>query len=849
MSFFDGLSLDPTPKPRPTDPSDVFKRLNLRRSGIENLWDTQGEALREWNDDRAARDVVVEMSTGGGKTLVGLIVAQSLGHELDRGVVYLCPTRQLVSQVAARAGAVGVPVATYYGGDGWKDRPVFTAADGPCVTTYAALFNGRSTFRKDDVDVGALVLDDAHVAEQAIRGQFTLSLPVGGAAAKAIVGLFGQAIGDGHNTVEVQRVLDGHSRSVLYVPSYAVYQRGPEIREALLKDGVEKNPQTLFAWEHLKDRVELCSIMIGRGRVEIAPPILPLWDVGPFRDAQRRVYLTATAPTAPEFDRTFGVGEPVQIAPGGRSGDAQRFFVFPPGDDDAAQRAEAKTLIEDRKALVIVPTKSAAEEWGAENYDGGEAAESIAEFADATEPRTLVLAARYDGIDLPGDACQILVLDGVPRGDTLLDLFREEGLRSESVRGPRTAVRVTQSLGRIFRSNNDHGAVVVVGDALRSWLQAPRNLKLLPPRIQRQVAFGQAVAKSADPARLDEAIRSVVEGDDAFDAQYQGFMERAEALETPDPPPWLSKAYRREHAGYRLLWNGHAEDAASKFVQAYDLARTDDVGLGAWFLHLSGLALLAAGNEGGARDRFLRAAHDRAPLGRFGSGGVLGEGTEPTDQARAVEAILAGSTKAMNTALERVEGGLLYGEQHTAAAEEAVYQLGRLLGLSPSRPDTKSEDDTGPDVIWKAPPDACGEAVPTAAAFELKTGKESNSVYKKNEDVGQFHDHVQYLADYYPDDTFFLRIVGRLLSVAAEANPPEGLSVTPLEPLHDLAERVASLYRQLGPERIAGGYGEKEVTFAQRVQGWLERDGLAWPECVSALDATPIRDLQERMGS
>lgn len=851
MSFFEGLSLDPTPKPRPTEPPEVFKRLNLRRSGIENLWDTQGEALREWNERRTVSDIVVEMSTGGGKTLVGLIVAQSLGHELDRGVVYLCPTRQLVSQVADRARAVGVPVATYYGGgSGWTNQDVFTATSGPCITTYAAVFNGRSIFRKNSMDVGALILDDAHVAEQAIRSQFTLSLSTGSAAAKELMELVKHEIGDGHNSIEVQRVLDGYSRSVLYVPSYAVYRRGAEIRKALIDNGVEQDTDTLFIWDHLKDRVELCSVMVGRGRVEVSPPILPLWAVGPFRDAMRRVYLTATAPTAPEFDRTFGVGDPVRVVPGGRSGDAQRFFVFPPGDDDNAQRTAAKALIKDRKALVIVPTKSAAEDWGAENYNGDEAAESIAEFADATDPGTLVLAARYDGIDLPGDACQVLVLDGVPRGDTLFDLFREGALRSTSVRGPRTAVRVTQSLGRIFRSNNDHGAVIVVGDALRSWLHAPRNLKLLPERVQRQVAFGQAVAKSSDPERLDEAVCSVIEGDEAFDAQYQGFMERAEAFETPAPPPWLAKAYRREHAGYRLLWEGHAENAANKFVQAYDLARTKDVGLEAWFLHLSGLALLLGGNEDGARDRFRRAAHNRASLGQFGSGSVLGEGTEPTDQSRAVEAIMAGSTSAIQASLEKIESGLLYGEANTTAAEEAVYELGRLLGLFASRPDTKGEDNTGPDVIWKAPQeDAHVVGAPTGAAFELKTGKGSNSFYNKNEDVGQFHDHVQYLADNHPGDTFFRRIVGRLLPVAAEANPPEDLCVTPLEPLRNLAGRIASLYRQLGPELVAGGHSEKGVSFTQRVQGWLDRDGLAWPECVKALEATPIRDLQERAES
>ena len=46
----------------------------------------------------------------------------------------------------------------------------------------------------------------------------------------------------------------------------------------------------------------------------------------------------------------------------------------------------------------------------------------------------LVLANRYDGIDLAGDACRFLVMDNLPQGTTNYDVFRmktySRGLRA-----------------------------------------------------------------------------------------------------------------------------------------------------------------------------------------------------------------------------------------------------------------------------------------------------------------------------------------------------------------------------------------------------------------------------------
>lgn len=75
---------------KPIDPLNIFKKLTLRGS-IENIWEPQAEALKNWHKSRDDPDVVVQMNTGGGKTLVGLLMAQSLVNETKERVLYVCP--------------------------------------------------------------------------------------------------------------------------------------------------------------------------------------------------------------------------------------------------------------------------------------------------------------------------------------------------------------------------------------------------------------------------------------------------------------------------------------------------------------------------------------------------------------------------------------------------------------------------------------------------------------------------------------------------------------------------------------------------------------------------------------
>jgi hypothetical protein len=89
---------------RPEDPETLFRGLRPRDPTVRDLLLRQGDVLRQDaglpNDEP---DVAVELPTGGGETLVGLLIAEWRRRALGNRVAYLCPTVQLVNRVASKA--------------------------------------------------------------------------------------------------------------------------------------------------------------------------------------------------------------------------------------------------------------------------------------------------------------------------------------------------------------------------------------------------------------------------------------------------------------------------------------------------------------------------------------------------------------------------------------------------------------------------------------------------------------------------------------------------------------------------------------------------------------------------
>ena len=164
-------------KPKVVEPLEIFRRLP-KPSGINDLYTSQAEVLQNWFERRSERDTVLKLHTGGGKTLVGLLAAQSTLNELSEPVLYLTPTQQLVQQTLEKAQAYGIPATPYRKGHPLSGE--FLNARAVMIATYKALFNGQSKFgvrgQRQPIQVGAIILDDAHVAVSVVRDSFTLAI-------------------------------------------------------------------------------------------------------------------------------------------------------------------------------------------------------------------------------------------------------------------------------------------------------------------------------------------------------------------------------------------------------------------------------------------------------------------------------------------------------------------------------------------------------------------------------------------------------------------------------------------------------------------------------------------------
>src|SRR5690606_18561852 len=106
----------------------------------------------------------------------------------------------------------------------------------------------------------------------------------------------------------------------------------------------------------------------------------------------------------------------------------------------------------------------------------------------------VVLINKYDGIDLPGDACRILALDGLPEAYGALDRIEALALDESDAMITRQIQRIEQGMGRGVRSNDDHCVVLLLGSTLTQRLHRAGGSAKLSPATRAQLALSEQVA-------------------------------------------------------------------------------------------------------------------------------------------------------------------------------------------------------------------------------------------------------------------------------------------------------------------------------------------------------------------
>lgn len=133
---------------------------------VSSLWIHQGDVLRAYAErHQNVADLALELPTGTGKTLPGLLIAEWVRRKAEGPVLYTAPTKQLAHQVLGTARNEGVPARLLVGSHhNWSaaDESDVEGGEAIAVTTYSSIFNSSPKLPK----LRLIVLDDAHAGEQ-----------------------------------------------------------------------------------------------------------------------------------------------------------------------------------------------------------------------------------------------------------------------------------------------------------------------------------------------------------------------------------------------------------------------------------------------------------------------------------------------------------------------------------------------------------------------------------------------------------------------------------------------------------------------------------------------------------
>jgi ATP-dependent DNA helicase DinG len=135
--------------------------------------------------------------------------------------------------------------------------------------------------------------------------------------------------------------------------------------------------------------------------------------------------------------------------------------------------------------------------------------ERFREGASAGRPGCILVASAsfWEGVDVPGDALQLVIIDKLPfppPGDPLVEA-RGQRLESQGRSPfndyfvPEAAVALKQGAGRLIRRESDQGLLVVCDTRLVQMGYGRRLLAALPPmrRLKDEAEFDEALERLA----------------------------------------------------------------------------------------------------------------------------------------------------------------------------------------------------------------------------------------------------------------------------------------------------------------------------------------------------------------
>jgi hypothetical protein len=496
-------------------------------STFPSLRDAQRHVLAAYGESHLdTADLAIELSTGLGKTLIALLLAD---FALDQGksVAYLTGSNALTAQVKDQADSLGLAAHRFWGGH-YPGNELLDYHDAQAmgIMNYWVYFN--SSPRVEPADL--VILDDAHLAEQPLTGMFSARIARKDHEA-LYVALCSLALArtTAYETLQAMRegtVPASAPPELLAFNDWAAV--APQAVEIIERSTYATSDEGRFVWPELRGRLTRCGVLIGASAIEIRPYLPPTRTFAGVSESKQRIYMSATLGTMDDLERRLGLGPITRIdvpAELQQTDTGHRLFALNWGDDDSLTQPFAQMILElagtDNRVAWLCSSHQEADQvqytlerhYHARVFRLRPGDDTALDNWRNSAAGHLVAAGRFDGLDFPNGLCRLVVLPSVPAASSEFERFVVAYLGDATFMRHRVGQRITQALGRANRNPTDRSLYFGLDPSFPGALAQSDVFAALDANVSR-VVRQSLVLQGQGPEATAAAVGAFWEGTD-----------------------------------------------------------------------------------------------------------------------------------------------------------------------------------------------------------------------------------------------------------------------------------------------------------------------------------------------
>ncbi len=771
------------------EPREIFMSLPKKEKQYEYPRDVQTEVWKKWFGIRDLKNIIIKMNTGSGKTLVGLLILQSSLNERKGPAVYVVPDKYLVNQVITVANALGIKAT--------DDREDFSYSNNKSILVMPiqSLINGRSVFgmrTQNNFPLKTVLIDDVHACLDTIQSQFTIKIPKENRAYQALIDVFSDEWKN-YNEKEYIDIIDLEDPvKRALIPFWMWQNKHSDIYRILAEYNKNKCPEIYFPFPLLEYNLQTCQCIITPKTIEITPSGIDISKIKKFEEADRRIFMSATLPDDSVFVSNLGLNKSdieTIITPDNTNDLGDRLILFPKhlnsSINDDTIKDKINTITKDFNVVVIVPSCERAKYWdpSGENTATKENIEIVINDLKSKHMGLVVFVNRYDGIDLPDDACRMLVIDGLPPLKSEYDKYINSIDASSNILLRQQLQRIEQGMGRGVRSNSDSCCIILMGNDLTNVLVRNQGIDFFSEATREQYSLSMELwnllKEDIENPTIDE-IFGLANYSLQRDTEWiQMSKDRLSSIEYSTEPNIdnVSLALRKAFDYSLTLQWQKAVDTINEIANVEDNSCTKGYLLQLKAMYLNFL------DKSQAQETLLSAHKFNTGLLMPIQGIQYTKSIKKIEQSNAIKKYIDSITDDCNDFIIHVDtilANLIFGPD-TEEFEQAMQNLGLLLGFQSTRPE-KETKRLGPDNLW-----AIGNQ--TYLLIECKS-KADNSTLSRDY-CNQLGGSVRWFSDEYGKDCKCIPILIHVSTVIDEsATAVENMRVINEKKLEILKEQV-----------------------------------------------------------